>query len=101
MAVEIDYASKRLHKHVLPLLMITSGLFGLAFLSISHFSSSDVNSEEIIGRSLFTKVIHVEPTSSGLAKFSLEEQSANKSGVLANTGIEQAGQATQLSISLQ
>ena len=96
MAMEIDYLSKRLHKHIAPLVMLAIGLFGVAAVAVSHFQTGNLDTEITLGRGLVTQVVHIKPTANGLGHISLGEKIEPITDNKGLQGFSEAGRSAQL-----
>jgi hypothetical protein len=104
MAVEVAQPrrAKRLHRHVVPVVMIALALLVLPAIVSNGYKGNGPHSATILSRGLVTQVLHVRPTADGLAQvtFGSPPTGTNTNPAL-QLGLAQIGQSVQLSLSLQ
>jgi hypothetical protein len=103
--MEVNPASKGLHKHALPVVMVMLALLSVPVIEFSHAAANDPSPSvgSSLARGLLTPVIRVQPTNDGLAKVTLAQPLAadqNPTAGASLAGPAQAGRAAQLSLSL-
>lgn len=98
-------ASKRLHKHTVPIIMIVMTFFLVALVSVSSRVDSVAVTEATLAKSLVTNLVKIEPKPNGLAKIELnnpkqEENIEPKAGASLDS-LSQVGRGAQISLTLQ
>ncbi|MEK7594398.1 MAG: hypothetical protein AAB436_02040 [Patescibacteria group bacterium] len=99
MAVEVEFVPKRLHRHVLPIVMVVTGLLALSLVSTYKYTVSGEGTGAAVANSLITSVINVKPKPNGLADISLNDhQPQPKAGSSLEGNVSQAGRSAQITL---
>lgn len=103
--MEVSTSRKQLHKHAVPIVMITMGLLTLSVLTLGHYHLANMNSGVTLARGLVAPVLHVKPIAKGLTHFTLDSSATTLTNVGVSSSLSdaftQAGQAAQLSFTFQ
>jgi hypothetical protein len=103
--MEVNSPPKRLHKHVIPVIMIAAALLVLPIIAFSRYNTTSLNTEGSVARSLVTRVLYVRPTPNGLAKVTLgspaKSETDSNAGSSLRSNLAGAGSTAQLSLNLQ
>jgi hypothetical protein len=93
---------KQLHRHAIPIVMITTALLALSALAFSSYNADSLNTETALARGLVTRVLHVTPAPNGLAKFTLDPSPTTSNvGSSLPASPADSGRTAQLSLTLQ
>ena len=75
----------------------------MSALVLNYSNSGDLSTETAIARGLVTHVVHVRPTTNGLAQITVGDSPSNlqPAGASLQSGLGQAGRTAQLSLALR
>ena len=62
----ISMNRKQLHKHALPVIILSTGLFIVSIIALNHLVFAGTSSSDTIGHLLTERLIRVTPASNGL-----------------------------------
>jgi hypothetical protein len=98
----VNRTSKQLHKHSLPIVVIVLALLVLSAAVFSRFRTGNLTAADAVAAGLVTHVVHVQPTTDGLAQVTLGDPANNSqpAGASLAGSLTRAGRTAQLSLTL-
>ena len=104
MAVEVRHRPKKLHRHAVPVLILSAMLLILSGLAFSRYGAFDAQQSNALLAG-FRPTVKIQPKSNGLAKVSgnsSQPQSFDESvGSLPGEQLSKVGHTTELQLSAQ